>query len=123
MVGMKTFGACRSPLRAACTLASIGLGMFAQVVLCHAEPLADGSNTVQSNRAGPPVEQSRYVSPDAAAQALFQAVQSGTEQAVHAVLGPDDQLATSGDAELDKLDREQFVEKYQQMHRVARQVD
>jgi hypothetical protein len=97
--------------------------MVAQIGLCHAEPVASASNPVQSNRAAHPVEQSTFVSPEAAGQSLFQAVQSGNEQAVHAVLGADDQLASSGDAELDELDREQFVQKYQQMHRVARQVD
>jgi Protein of unknown function (DUF2950) len=124
MVSLKvTFDASRSPRRAACALAGIGLVAVAQVALCQAQPQSNTSNPAHSNRATEQAQQSTYASPEAAGEALFQAVQSGNEQAVQAVLGADDQLASSGDAAVDKLDREQFVQKYQQMHRVAGQVD
>jgi hypothetical protein len=68
-------------------------------------------------------EQPTYLSAEDAAGALFQAAQSGSEQAVQKVLGADNDLISSADAAADELDRKQFVQKYQQMHRLARQPD
>jgi hypothetical protein len=77
-------------------------------------------------RASPPSahsDQPTYLSAEDAAGALFQAAQSGSEQAVQKVLGADNDLVSSADAAADELDRKQFVQKYQQMHRLARQPD
>jgi hypothetical protein len=68
-------------------------------------------------------DQPTYLSAEDAAGALFQAAQSGSEQAVQKVLGADNELISSADAAADELDRKQFVQKYQQMHRLARQPD
>jgi hypothetical protein len=68
-------------------------------------------------------DQPTYLSAEDAAGALFQAAQSGSEQAVQKVLGADNDLISSADAAADELDRKQFVQKYQQMHRLARQPD
>lgn len=67
--------------------------------------------------------QPTYQSAQDAADALFHALQSGDEQAVQKVLGGDHELISCADAAADKLDRERFVQKYQQMHRLARQSD
>jgi hypothetical protein len=77
-------------------------------------------------KASPPsahTDQPTYLSAEDAAGALFQAAQSGSEQAVQKVLGADKDLVSSADAAADELDRKQFAQKYQQMHRLARQPD
>jgi hypothetical protein len=77
-------------------------------------------------KASPPAahsDQPTYLSAEDAAGALFQAAQSGSEQAVQKVLGADKDLVSSADAAADELDRKQFVQKYQQMHRLARRPD
>jgi hypothetical protein len=68
-------------------------------------------------------DQPTYLSAEDAAGSLFHALLSGNEQAVQKVLGGDHELISCADAAADKLDRERFVQKYQQMHRLARQSD
>ncbi len=58
-----------------------------------------------------------------ASQTLFQAVQSNNEEAIVKILGGQTELTSSRDAGQDKLDREMFVKKYQEMHRVGREAD
>lgn len=57
-----------------------------------------------------------------ASQALFRAVQNEDEKAVEEILGASE-LASCGDEAEDKLERDRFVEKYQQMHRLVREPD
>ena len=52
-----------------------------------------------------------FQSPAEATQMLFQAVQRDDAAAVAMVLGGPSELASSGDAARDKLDREMFVQK------------
>jgi hypothetical protein len=68
-------------------------------------------------------QQQTFPSPEAATNALFLAVQSANEQAVVRILGGNKELVSSGDEAEDKLDRKQFVEKYEQMHRLVRASD
>jgi hypothetical protein len=65
--------------------------------------------------------ESSYPTPEDAVRALYQALQNGNEAAVQDVLGSAKELASSGDEAIDRAEREQFVQKYQQMHRLARQ--
>jgi hypothetical protein len=58
-----------------------------------------------------------------ASESLFQAVQSNNEQAIANILGGPTDLTSSGDPGQDKADRELFVQKYQQMHRLSRDAD
>ena len=58
-----------------------------------------------------------------ASQSLFQAVQSNNEEAIAKILGGPTELTSSRDAGQDKLDREMFVQKYQEMHRLGREAD
>jgi hypothetical protein len=58
-----------------------------------------------------------------AAEALLKAVQSSNEEAIAGMLGGPSELAASGDAAQDKLDRQTFVHKYQEMHRMGRDAD
>jgi Protein of unknown function (DUF2950) len=58
-----------------------------------------------------------------ATQKLFQAVQGNNANSIANILGAPTELASCGDPAQDKLDRELFVQKYQQMHRVGREPD
>jgi hypothetical protein len=58
-----------------------------------------------------------------ATQSLFQAVQSNNEQAIANILGGPTELTSSTDPGQDKVDRELFVQKYQEMHRLSREAD
>ena len=69
-----------------------------------------------------PIEET-FSSPEQAAHALVQAVQDGDERAMMRILGGGKELVSSDDAVQDKLDRERFVQKYEQMHRLVRQTD
>jgi hypothetical protein len=54
-----------------------------------------------------------------AGQTLFQAVQSNNVEAIARILGGPSELTASGKEAQDRLDREMFVQKYQEMHRVG----
>jgi hypothetical protein len=69
------------------------------------------------------VTQRTFSSPADASQNLFQAVQKNDEKAIDNILGGPTDLASSGDEAQDKADRQMFVVKYQEMHRVAREPD
>ena len=67
--------------------------------------------------------QPAFASAAEASQNLFQAVQSNNEQAIIKILGGPTELASSRDDDQDKVDREMFVQKYQEMHRLGREAD
>jgi len=67
--------------------------------------------------------QPTFPSPTEASQTLFQAVQSNNEQAITNILGGQTELTSSRDAGQDQVDRELFVQKYQEMHRLHREAD
>src|SRR6202521_1270574 len=58
-----------------------------------------------------------------ASQTLFQAVQSNNEESIAKILGGPTELTSSRDPGQDKLDREMFAQKYQEMHRLGREPD
>jgi len=64
-----------------------------------------------------------FASPGAAAKALFEATQKQDEQSLEGILGAGKQITSSGDDVEDKLEREQFSQKYQEMHRLVREAD
>jgi Protein of unknown function (DUF2950) len=67
----------------------------------------------------PEAGQQTYASAAAASQALLSAVQKDDRDEMIKVLGPDAaEILSSGDPAEDKDDRAQFVQKYQQMHRL-----
>jgi hypothetical protein len=68
--------------------------------------------------------QKTFPSAEDASQALFAAAQSGDKSALLEILGPAGApIVSSTDDVQDNNSREQFVAKYQQMHRLARQPD
>jgi hypothetical protein len=62
-----------------------------------------------------------FSSPAEAADALFQAVQKEDEPALESILGAGKEVASSSDDVNDKLEREQFSKKYQEMHRLVKE--
>jgi hypothetical protein len=64
-----------------------------------------------------------FASPGEATDALFQAAQKGDEAALEAILGAGKEVTSSSNEEEDKLEREQFSKKYQEMHRLVREPD
>jgi hypothetical protein len=58
-----------------------------------------------------------------ASQTLFQAVQGNDEQAIANILGGPTELTSSRDKGQDKVDRDLFVQKYKEMHRLGREAD
>jgi hypothetical protein len=64
-----------------------------------------------------------FASAGEASNALFKAVQSDDEQALQAILGAGKEVTSSSDAIEDKLERDGFVQKYQEMHRLVREPD
>jgi hypothetical protein len=68
-----------------------------------------------------PLDQTTFRSPEDASHALMAAVQKHDERAVTHILGAGAELVTSGDRLQDTLDRERFVQKYQEMHRLVQE--
>src|ERR1700730_3303491 len=64
-----------------------------------------------------PPSQTNFPSPEEASRALFSAVERHDEQALTQILGTGTELLSSDDKAQDTLDRERFVQKYQDMHR------
>jgi hypothetical protein len=64
-----------------------------------------------------------FSSPVEASDALFQAAQKQDEPALEAILGAGKEVTSSRDDVDDKLEREQFSQKYQEMHRLVREPD
>lgn len=77
----------------------------------------EGSSSAQEPQA------KRFASPAEAANALFEAAHKQDEQALEAILGAGKEVTSSSDEVEDKLEREQFCQKYQEMHRLVREPD
>jgi len=58
-----------------------------------------------------------------ASHALYMAVEAKDEKALTAILGAGKELVSSSDTVQDRRDRERFIEKYRQMHRLVREPD
>lgn len=65
--------------------------------------------------------QTTFASPEEASRALLAAVQKHDDRAVAKVLGTAGELVTSGDKLEDSLERDQFAQKYQEMHRFVQE--
>jgi hypothetical protein len=68
--------------------------------------------------------QKTFSSPEDASKALVTAAQSNDEKALLDILGPDGkQIVSSGDKSQDADSRANFVQKYQEMHRLVKEPD
>jgi hypothetical protein len=70
-----------------------------------------------------PSDQQTFASAAEASKSLFQAVRANDGELIVKILGGPTELASSGDKNQDKLDRECFVQHYQEMHRMVREDD
>ena len=68
-----------------------------------------------------PLRQTTFPSPDEAGRALVAAVEMHDERAVTRILGTGADLVSSGDQVEDTLERERFVQKYREMHRLVQE--
>jgi hypothetical protein len=64
-----------------------------------------------------------FTSPGEASNALFQAVQNSDEETLERILGAGKEVTSSSDEIEDKLERERFSQKFQEMHRLVREPD
>jgi hypothetical protein len=64
-----------------------------------------------------------FSSPGEASNTLFQAVQNEDERSLEAILGAGKEVTSSSDEVEDKLEREQFGQKYKEMHRLVQEPD
>jgi hypothetical protein len=69
------------------------------------------------------VQPRTFSSPAEASDALFQAAKKEDEPALEAILGAGKEVTSSSDEVEDKLEREQFRQKYQEMHRLVGEAD
>jgi len=67
--------------------------------------------------------QPAFTSALGAVESLFKAVQSGNEDSIAQILGGVTDDLSSDDEERKGLDRELFLQKYQEMHRLSREAD
>jgi hypothetical protein len=67
--------------------------------------------------------QKSFPSAEAASHALFIAVQTDNDRALAQILGGGTELVSTDDRAEDKLEREQFGKKYEEMHRLVREPD
>jgi hypothetical protein len=97
----------------------LGRGPKAMVALTVSALLAAGHAGL--SLAAGTANQVSFSSPEEASEDLFLAVKNDDQRAVKQVLGGGSELVDSDDKVQDRLDREQFAQKYQQMHRLARE--
>lgn len=89
-----------------------------------AAPAAGGKKPAARTLAGPQAGQQAYPSAEEASKALVAALQSGDQEQMLKVLGGSAKdILSSGDDVADKMERQQIVEKYQQMHRLVMEPD
>lgn len=64
-----------------------------------------------------------FSSPEDASSALFGALKNDDEQALDSILGAGKEVTSSDDEREDQLERENFRQKYQEMHRLVHEPD
>lgn len=64
-----------------------------------------------------------FPSPEQAVRALYLAARTNDQNALLRILGSEKEVASSADPIADQAERERFVRKYQEMHRLARALD
>jgi hypothetical protein len=67
--------------------------------------------------------QRTYASAGEACKALYHAVRNHDETALEAILGAGSTVTSSGDESVNRLERERFTQKYQEMHRLVEEPD
>jgi hypothetical protein len=93
-------------------------GLTASVALATSAVLLLGALTPSLAAS---LHQTAFPSPEDASRALVAAVQRHDERAVTKILGAGAELVTSGDNVQGALERDRFVQKYQEMHRLVQE--
>ncbi len=106
---------------------ALALGLFPNLAAAQTGTQAAASggqaSTVRRSH-GPQVGQEAFPSAAKATEALVTAMQKDDEPSLLKVLGPHAKdIVSSGDDAEDRDNRRQFVEKYQQMHRLVKEPD
>jgi Protein of unknown function (DUF2950) len=91
-------------------------------VVTHAMLALVLAGYAQVGRADPP-GRTTFSSGGAASQALYLAVRDDDEDSITRILGARRDIVFSDDEAQDKAERERFIRKYQQMHRLVREPD
>jgi hypothetical protein len=98
--------------------ASPSRGLTSPIALTTSALLLVGFATVCLAR---PSGQTTFASPEDASRALLTAVEKSDDPGLMKILGTGAELLTSGDKAQDSFEREWFVEKYQEMHRLVQE--
>jgi hypothetical protein len=96
-----------------------GRGFAATVAFAFALLLAGYAQMCRAEQPG----KATYSSAEEASHALYLAVQDDNEESMTKILGAGKELVFSDDKVQDKAERERFIQKYQEMHRLVREPD
>jgi len=115
----------KSHLFAIATLAALGLFSSAAAGQSSAQKsVSPAHRSTAQKSAGPQAGQQTFSSAAEASHALVTAIQNDDQAALLKILAPNAKdIISSGDDAEDKNDRDQFVQKYQQMHRLVMEPD
>lgn len=117
-----------NPRKARCrgfAAAVVALGIFGPIGMAGAQKPSGGASAAGASLAAPTPDlpakgQQTFTSAQAAVNALVAALKQGDNMDLSRLLGPGAQkILSSGHAEQDEQDRHQFLEKYEQMHRLV----
>ncbi|MFY9947966.1 MAG: DUF2950 domain-containing protein [Candidatus Sulfotelmatobacter sp.] len=88
------------------------------------KPAAAAQTSADRHLAAPQTGQQTFSSAEEASQALVTAMKNNDQQSLLKVLGPNAKsIVSSGDDAEDQKDRDEFLKKYQQMHRLVMEPD
>jgi len=112
----------------ACAALAICGGLFAGAAIGQTtgqqSSSGAGTSMMRKTSVKAPVNRETFPSAMDASKALIAAMQNGDQPALLKVLGPDaKEIISSGDETQDKNDRAEFVQKYEQMHRLVKEPD
>ena len=94
----------------------VAVAMFALLLIGYPP-----SGFAEESAAGPGTK--TFASPTEACKALSQALKNGDEKTLESILGVGKEVTSSSDEVEDNLEREQFSQKFQEMHRLVREAD
>jgi hypothetical protein len=94
----------------------VAVAMFALLLIGYPR-----SGFAEESAAGPGTK--TFASPTEACKALSEAVKNADEKTLESILGVGKEVTSSSDEVEDNLEREQFSQKFQEMHRLVREAD
>lgn len=121
----KRYPAGVSRMAAVAALAAVGFVSTLAAGQSDADkPASTAQESIGHRSTGPQAGQQTFTSAAEATHALVTAIQNDDQASLFRVLGPNSKdIISSGDDAEDKNDRDQFVQKYRQMHRLVTEPD